>query len=117
MIAHHRFKPGNSRHDPFWPAAEPGEKVRLDEAGDDAHIGLDEVPVDERRSAVTSDTHLRQRAAVLRFVIQNPVILHDRRGEQAFQFGASIWPMRPQLVEQRDLFARNIGEIFEQPGD
>ena len=40
VIAHDAAQPAATRDDPFDAAAEAGEEMRLDEAGDDAHVRL-----------------------------------------------------------------------------
>ena len=61
-------------HDAFDAAAESGEKMRLDEAGDDAHIGFDDVAIDQRRRAVARRAELHVRAGILRFMVEHAIV-------------------------------------------
>src|SRR5688572_13559614 len=42
VIAHHSLEPRDTWHDAFRSTAETGEEMRLDEAGNNAHIRLDQ---------------------------------------------------------------------------
>src|SRR5205814_7855393 len=77
VIAHHGFETRATRHNPLWPAAEPGEEVRLDKAGDDAQIGFDQAPVEQGRGAVAGDAELNERVAVFLLVIEHAVMGDD----------------------------------------
>ena len=58
MIAHYRLQPGAPRHDALNAAAEPRKKMRLDKSGDDAQVGIDNVPIDQCRRAVNCGADL-----------------------------------------------------------
>jgi hypothetical protein len=47
---------GESRAHRLGPTAEAGEEVRLDEAGDDAHVGLDVLALQQDGRAVDPPT-------------------------------------------------------------
>ena len=115
VIAHDGLQPGNSGHDAFDTATEPSEDVRLDEPGDDADVGLDGVAVDERGRAVAGRAQLDKRVGILRLVVQHAVIPHDGGRQHLIEFGAGVEPVRAELVEQRDVFARHVLQIIEQP--
>ena len=81
MIAHHGLQRRDAGHDALRPDAESREEMRLDEAGDDPHVGLGEMPVDQRRRARSRDAELHMRIVVLRLVIDAAVIRDDRGRE------------------------------------
>ena len=91
--------------------------MRLDKAGDDAHVRLRQVAVDEGGRAVAHRAELRQRAGIFGFVIQDAVVARDFRREQLFQFRRRIGAMGAQLIEQSDVLARHAGQIIQQPGN
>jgi hypothetical protein len=117
VIRHNRLQPGTTGHDPLRTAAEPGEEMRLDKAGDDAHIGLGEMLVDQGRCAVVHHPELLHGLRIFRLVIDHSVILDDFRREHFLQLFNSVRSMRAKLVQKRDLFARDEAEIVEKPGD
>ena len=51
VIALHGAQRGDARHDPFRPAGKARKEMRLDEAGDDPHVGLGEVAIEQRGRA------------------------------------------------------------------
>jgi hypothetical protein len=62
VVAHDALQSAAAGDDAFDAAAETGEEMRLDEAGDNAHIGLGQVPVDQGRRAVAHRAELHQEA-------------------------------------------------------
>src|SRR6266542_5737136 len=73
VIAHDGWKTGATGHDPFWPAAEAGEKMGFDETSDDANIRLHQVPIDQRRRAIAGRAELNQGIGILRLMIEHPI--------------------------------------------
>ena len=63
-------EPGEPRHDAFRAAAEAGEEVRLDEARDDTHVGLDPSTVQVDRH-VPDHAHVDEVRPVARVVIDD----------------------------------------------
>ncbi len=110
-------RPPQPGYDPLDAAAEAGEEMRLDEAGDDAHVRLRQLAVDEGGSAVAHRAELCQRVLVFGFVIEHAVMARDLRREHFFQFRRGIGPVGAELVEQGDVLGRHAGQIFQQPGD
>ena len=117
MIADNALQAAAARDDPLDAAAETREKMRLDEAGDDPDIRLGQVPVDQGRAAVPHRAELHQPCGIFRFVIDYAIIAHHVRGQQLFQFGLGVGPVGADLVQQENLSARQIGQIFQQPGN
>src|SRR5207249_2921458 len=93
VIAQHRFESGATGHDAFRTAAEPGEKVWLDETGDDPRVGFGQMPVEERGGAVSRRAELNEFLGIFRLMAQHAVMGHDGRGEHFFQFATRIWTM------------------------
>ena len=116
VIAHHCFQPGATRHDALHAAAEPGKKMRLDKPGDDPEIGLDDLPVEQRRRAVRRGADLHERLRVFRLVIEHAIVGDDFRREHGLQFLPRVGPVRAELVQQRDVVAWPA-EMLEQPRD
>jgi hypothetical protein len=102
---------------PFDAAAEAGEEMRFDEAGDDADIGLGQVAVDQGRGAVAHGAELRQNGGVFGFVIEDAVAAGDFGSEQFVQFRRRVGAVGAELVQQRDLIARHAGQIIQEPRD
>ena len=69
MTGHDCFERGATGHDAFGSAAEAGEEMRLDEAGDDPDVRVGEMFVDERGSAVVHHAELLHRGGIFGFVI------------------------------------------------
>ena len=105
VIAHHRLQPGAARHDAFHAATEPGEKMRLDEPGDDPQVGLDDVPVEQGGGAVGRRADLHEGFGIFRLVVEYAVVGDDLRRQQRLEFLARVGPVGAELVEQRDVVA------------
>ena len=106
-----------TRNDTLRPSAKPGEKMRLDKAGDDAEVGLYDATVYGGRGPVVhlSDDH--EFGVVLAIVIDHFVVSDDLGGEHFFKLGASVGAMRAELVDEDDLITGVVAKSFEQPGD
>ena len=115
MIAHHRLEPCHPRHDAFGAPAETGKEMRLDEPGNNAHAGFDKMAVDQGRCAVAGSAEFHQSFWIFGLVIQHAIILNDSRCEHVFQLSAAIGPMRAELIEQCNSFARHAGQMLQQP--
>ena len=105
------------RYDAFRPAAKPGEKMRLDEAGDDAEVGLDDATVYGGRGPVIHLSDGHKFGVVLAIVIDHFVVSDDLGGEHFFKLGGSVGAMRAELVDEDDLITGMVAKSFEQPGD
>ena len=118
VVAHHRAQAADAGHDAFDAAAEPREEMRLDEPGDDAQVRRERVLVEQGRDAVAHHADLLERVVVLRLVVQDAVIRHDDGCEHLLQFGPRVRPMRAELIQQRDVLARQHGlKMRQQPGN
>ena len=104
-------------YDAFRPAAKPGEEMRLDEAGDDAEVGLDDATVYGGRGPVIHLSDGHKFGVVLAIVIDHFVVSDDLGGEHFFKLGESVGAMRAELVDEDDLITRMVAQSFEQPGD
>ena len=116
VIAHHCFQAGATRHDALHASAEPGKKMRLDKPGDDSEIGLDDLPVEQRRRAVRRGSDLHERLRVFRLVIEHAIVGNDFRREHGLQFLPRVGTVRAELVQQRDVVAWPA-EMLKQPRD
>ena len=68
------------------PPREPGEEVRLDEAGGDPHVGLDPCPVEPHRHARPVPAQPDQRPRVAGVVVDDP----DRAGHGLAEHGPQL---------------------------
>ena len=68
---------GQSRADRLGPAAEAGEEVRLDEAGDDAHVGLDVLALQQHRASRRPRPPRTCARSLVRVVVDDGVARHD----------------------------------------
>ena len=80
-------------------------------------IRLDDVTINEGGHAVASGAALREGVRIFRFVIEDAIILDDGGREHFFQFGAGVRTVGAELVQERDVFAWDMGKMFEQPGN
>ncbi len=119
VIAHDGLDVGDAGHDPLRTAAEAGEEVRLDEAGDDAEVGFDAVAVDPGGGAGAGGAEGDAGLVGFGFVVQDAVLGDDLGGKHALELGLRVGAMRAELVEEGDLVALNaVGmEVFQQPRD
>ncbi len=117
VVAHHRFETGAAGHDSLRPTAEAGKEMRFDKACNDPDIRFRERLIDQRGCAAMGDAELLERRWILRFVVDDAVIVNDLGREKLLQFGLRIRTMGAELIQKGDSFARNEAEIFEQPRD
>ncbi len=117
VVAHDGMESAASGNDAFGAAAESGEEVGFDEAGDDADISLDEVTVEECGCAVASGAELDECIGVFRFVVEDVVASDYFGGEESFEFGVGVGSMGAELVDECDVVGRNVMQVLEQPGD
>ena len=73
--------------------------MRLDEAGDDADLGLHEITIEQSGRAGPSSSKLEQCCRILWLMIHDPVIPDHGRCEHLFQFRTSIGPVRAELID------------------
>src|SRR5262249_40507446 len=66
-----RMEAGKAGRDELGSAGKAGEEVRLGEAGDHAHVGLDPEPVEPHRYAGAVATHPDERRLVARVVVDH----------------------------------------------
>ena len=106
-----------TRNDALRPAAKPGEEMRLDEARDNAEVGLHDAAVNGGGGAVIHLSYGDEFGVILAIVIDHFVVSDDLGGEHFFKLGASIGAMRAELVDEDDLITGMVAKSFEQPGD
>lgn len=91
--------------------------MRLDEAGHDPDIRLDDMPVDQCRRAPAGPAHFDQRARVVAIVIHHPVAGQDIGGQQFLEFRGGVRTVGAGRVEQGDVLDRDVSQLLKQPGD
>ena len=74
---HRRVEAGEPRRDHFWPAAEAGKKVGLDESGGDADVGVDPALVEPHGNTRRGVRKLAQGRAVEGIVVHHLVAVDD----------------------------------------
>ena len=95
VVQHQRRRqPGQPGRDHLRTAAEAGEEVRLDEAGGDAHVGVEPVPVEPDRHVARRAAGEGQRAVVARVVVDDAVALDNRRAEHPHELLGGVGAMR-----------------------
>ncbi len=88
------------RADRLRPAAEAGEEVGLDEAGDDAQVGLDVLALQQHRHPV--DVAHRDVRIARAVVIDDGVARHNLGPDELLHFRRARLPVGPGGAEQRD---------------
>ena len=95
---------GQPRAHRLGPTAEAGEEVGLDEAGDDADVGLHVLALQQHRRPVhLSDAHVPRSARV---VVDDPVAGHEVGADQLRHLGRGGLAVRPGGAQQRDVRRR-----------
>src|SRR5439155_5452122 len=117
MVANDGLEARAAWHDPLRTAAEPGKEMWFDESRDDAPVGLNQMAIDERRRAVAGRAQLNEFLWVFRLVVENPKSCDHLRRQHLFQLAPGVWAMRAKLVQQRDILARRMTDVFQQPGN
>ena len=97
-------QPGAHR---LGPAAEAGEEVGLDEAGDDAHVGLDVVALQQDGRPV--DLAHRDVRVARRVVVDDGVARHDLGPDELLHLGRGGLPVGPGGAQQRDAVVGHTG--------
>lgn len=115
VVAHDGLEAGDAGHDAFGTAAKSGEEVGFDETGDDAQVGFDGQFVDKSGSAVSGLAKLGKGADVSAVVVDDAVVADNFRREHLAEFFACVGAMGAELVEEGDVFARMVFQVFEDP--
>jgi hypothetical protein len=82
MVAQDTFKPGERGQNPFRAAAETGEKVGFDEAGQDTAIRLQEMTVDPYWIAQGCMVQRNKVVVVEGVMLETTVIIDDAVAQQ-----------------------------------
>ena len=109
VIAVDALRAGNRGQHAFRPAAEAGKEMRLDEPGQDPHIGFVELPVDANGMAARRAAERNEVGIGVRVVLLAVVIVHDVVAEHLAQLSIGLRPVRAERVEQGDVAARDAG--------
>jgi hypothetical protein len=91
---------GDSGAHGLGPTTEAGKEVRLDEPGDDAHVGLDVLALQKDGRAV--DPPDLEVVPAVGVVVDDGVAAHDRRAHQFLHFARGRLAMGTGGTEQRD---------------
>ena len=102
------------RAQPFWPAAEAGEEVRLHEASRDTHIGLDELAIQIDLDTGGRRAHASQRGCVTAVVIDDLVAAQDVPAEHALQFLIAVSAMGAGRDENGDVLRPHLRHLLEE---
>ena len=78
----------------FGPAAETGEEVRLDEAGRDAHVGLQELAIQVDLDACGRRADASERRCVAAVVIDDAAAAQDVRAEHPLELAVGVAAVR-----------------------
>ena len=82
-----------------------------------APLSFNEVAIEQSGRAASSRSELDKGLRIFGLVVKDPVICCNCGREHLLKLGRRIRPMSAELVDQGDFLARNIREIFEQPGN
>ena len=115
VVAHDSLEAGDAGHDALWAAAESGKEVGLDEAGDDSQVGFDGQFVEKGGSAVLGLAELGKGSGVFAVVVDDAVVADDFRRKHLAEFFVSVGAVGAELVEEGDVFARMIFQVFKEP--
>ena len=114
VIAHDAPGGGHARQHQLGAAAEPGEEVRLDEPGRDAHVGVQVVAIDGHRSSGRRAPNLAARVVILRVVIHDRIAVGNVRAEHALDLFRCAWPVQAGGDHQQNLFRRHVRQLVQQ---
>ena len=110
---HHRFEPGQSGRHHLGSAAETGEEVRLDEAGRDPHVGIEELAIQKHLHTGGGRAHASQRRGVAAVVIDHRVAAQDLAAEHALELLIGVATMGARRDENRDVFRLDLRQLLE----
>ena len=104
-----RIGVGNAGRDDLAPAGVAGHEVRLDQAGGDPHLRLDEAPVElHRHAAPRGPPEIDMGGIVAREMVFDPHGgEHPGIADQRLELGALVRTMQPGRDEDRDRGRRN----------
>ena len=94
-------RPG--RQHALGPAAEAGKEVRLDKAGEDAHVGFHQPPVEPHRVAARGGAQRHQVGVVKGVVLLAAVVVHHEVAQHGPQLGRRLLAVGAQRVDQGDI--------------
>jgi len=118
VIVQDRLRVGDARQHCLRTAAEPGEKVRLDKAGQDAHRRLQVRALDPYRAPGVISGHLDQVFSVPGVVLHDAVAAGDPLTQHPPQLGLGLAPVGAQGIDQHDLVVGHagLGQLLQQRG-
>ena len=116
----HRLQAGEAGRDQLRAAAEAGEEVRLDEAGGDAHVGVDPLPVQpDRARRRPSLPDPAQAVLVAGVVVDHPdPVEHVSAPSMASQLGVRVAAVGAGGHEQHDVLGPDeaVQLVEQRPG-
>ena len=116
VVAHDRGDVGHRREDPLVAAREAGHEVGLDEAQDDAPVGLHVVAVHQDRHAVRPGARGEQGRGVVGVVVDHAVAAQDVGADHRGQLLRGVGPVRARAVDDREPLGGHVVELREEPG-
>ena len=94
VVAHDRGDVGHAGKDGLCAAGESGHEMRLDEAEDDASVGVHVVAVQQHRLSVLADPGGSQRGRIVRVVIDDAVAREHVAADHRRQLRRRVGPVR-----------------------
>ena len=110
----HRLESGKSGGDHFGSAAEPGEKVRLDESGRDSNIGSQPLTIQVDRDTSRGLAEIFERSVVPAVVVDNAVPPGDVGTEHLLQFCRGVRPMGARRDQNRHILGTHLRQFLEE---
>ena len=116
MELHDGIEAGESGGDHLRAAAEPGEEVRFDESGGDAHVRFEPRAVQPNGDAARRFAGVLQRLGVERAVVDDAIAACDVGAEHLIELFGSVGTVGSRRYEDGDLIVRDVGEFPQERG-
>ena len=108
---HGRGETRESRSHHLGAAGKPGEKMRLDEPGGDAHVGIEPPPVEQDRHAVPRLAGRCQAPSIESVVVDDLVAADHIGSEHGREFGCGVGPVGTGGDEHCDPLCRDVIQL------
>ena len=113
MVAEDRELTRHARHDCLAAARKAGEKVWLDEAGQDFDVGLQIFAVYPQIVPEGGAPDALLRALVDRVILDDAVALDQICAQHLCQFAACVGAVRAKRVAKQNVLRRDMGQLLQ----
>ena len=111
---HHGLETRKPGRDHLGAPAEPGEEMRLDEAGGDPNVGVQKLPVQMHGDTGGRASDIRQRRRVTGVVVDHAVAVEDVAAEHPLELGRRVRAVGSRGNQDRDVFRSDLRHLFEE---